>query len=54
MKTAPYYTITEEKPKQRDVYHDQTNCSDGRRILPENKRSGTGNRPKCDECISIG
>jgi hypothetical protein len=49
-KVPPYHTITEEKPEQRDVYHDHDDCPDGRRIKPENRRSGTAGRPRCDEC----
>jgi hypothetical protein len=53
-KCSPYHTTTEEKPEQRDVYHDHSDCPDGKRILPENRVSGTGNRPRCKECISLG
>ncbi len=55
-KVSPYHTITPEKdkPGHRDVYHDHDDCSDGRRILPQDKRSGTAGRPRCDECIGLG
>ena len=29
-KCSPYHTITEEKPEQRDVYHDHSDCPDGK------------------------
>jgi len=52
MKVNPFHTVTPEKehPGHRDVFHDQNNCPDGLRIKPENKRSGAGNRLKCDWC----
>lgn len=55
-KVNPYHTRTPEgqEPGHRDVYHDHNNCSDGRRILPQNRVSGTGGRPKCDECKTLG
>jgi hypothetical protein len=55
-KVDPYHTTTPEgdDPGHRDVYHDHDNCSDGKRILPQNKVSGTGGRPKCDECKGLG
>ena len=48
----PFHTVSPEKehPGHRDVFHDQNNCPDGLRIKPENKRSGAGNRLKCDWC----
>ncbi len=53
MKIAPYYSDTPED-RQRYVYHDHDDCPDGRRILPQNKRQGTGGRPRCDACIALG
>lgn len=53
-KVSPYHTITEEKPEQRDVYHDHSDCPDGKRIKPENRRTGTAGRPRCDECKRLG
>ena len=54
MKVNPYHTVTPEKdePGHRDVYHDLSECPDGRRILPANRRSGMGGRNKCDWCKS--
>lgn len=48
--TANYYSISRE---DREVYHDKSNCPDGERIKPENKRYGTDNRPKCQECPKV-
>lgn len=54
MKVNPFHTTTpEEGPGHRDVYHDNNECSDGKRIKPENRVSGTGGRPKCDECKGL-
>jgi hypothetical protein len=52
MKVAPYHTTTPEagQPGNRNVYHDHNECPDGERILPQHRRSGTANRPKCDWC----
>jgi hypothetical protein len=50
VKVAPYYSIS---PEDREVYHDKSNCPDGERIKPGNKRSGTGNRPYCKECPKV-
>lgn len=52
MKVNPYHTVTPEKdePGHRDVYHDLNDCPDGLRIKPENRRSGSVGRDKCDYC----
>jgi hypothetical protein len=36
-----------------DVHHDNTSCRPGNNIEPENRRAGTGNKPKCKECIDL-
>jgi hypothetical protein len=48
--TRPYYSIS---PEDRQVYHDKSNCPDGERILPQNRRDGTDNRPHCRECPKV-
>ena len=40
----------EYPPKQRNVYHDNSECKDGKRIKPEHRRDGTDGRPRCEEC----
>lgn len=52
MKIAAYHTVTPERdePVHRDVYHDLSDCPDGMRIKPANRRAGTEGRPKCDYC----
>jgi len=44
---APWYSI---KPNDPQVYHDNTECTEGNNIELENKRSGTDGRRKCLPC----
>lgn len=37
----------------RAVYHDNTDCPEGQRILRENRREGKGGRPRCDRCSEM-
>jgi hypothetical protein len=37
----------------RNVYHDETRCTEGNNIEPRNRAAGTGNRPKCHHCRAI-
>jgi hypothetical protein len=54
-KVAPDHTTsTEYPPTHRNVYHDHDDCPDGRRILPHDRVSGTGGKPRCDACIRLG
>lgn len=53
MKVNPFHTTSPESPPHRNVYHDNNQCSDGKRIKPEHRQSGTAGRPKCDECKSL-
>ena len=46
-KTSPWYSV---KRTDRQVYHDNTECTEGNNIEPENRREGTDGRPKCDHC----
>ena len=55
MKVDSYHTTTpEDDPPHRNVYHNQSERSDGKRIKRENKVPGTVGRPRCDECLGIG
>jgi hypothetical protein len=49
-KAAPYHTILQETPPERNVYHNYDDCPDGRRIKPEHYANGTAGRPRCDAC----
>jgi hypothetical protein len=54
-KVAPYHTNSIEYPlERRNVHHDHGDCKDGKRILPQHRVSGTGNKPRCKECIRLG
>ncbi len=53
-KIAPVHTNSPEyPPTHRNVYHDHDNCPYGKEIRPWHRASGTGNRPRCDECIKL-
>jgi hypothetical protein len=55
VKVPPYHTNSAEyPPKHREVYHDHSNCPDGRRIEPQHRESGMGGKPRCKECIKLG
>jgi hypothetical protein len=47
---SPYYSVSEE---EREVYHNKSNCPDGERIKPENRRDGDDGRPLCKECPKV-
>jgi hypothetical protein len=54
-KVAAYHTNSPEcPPVHREVYHDHDNCPDGKRIKPEHRESGTGQKPRCKACINMG
>lgn len=54
-KVAPYHTTSPEyPPSHRNVYHDHDDCKYGQHIKPQDRLVGTGNRPRCDECIKLG
>ncbi len=46
-KTAPFHSVKLNTP---NVYHNNTSCTEGNNIEPQNKRAGTGNRPLCTHC----
>jgi hypothetical protein len=51
MKVPAYHTSQPEMP---NVYHDHSDCEDGKRILPQHRVSGTGGRRRCDVCQAKG
>jgi hypothetical protein len=54
MKINAFHTKNlEEGAGHRNVYHDNSQCSDGKRIKSQNRDSGTDGRPKCDECKTL-
>ena len=54
-KVSSYHTNSMEyPPKHREVYHLHDDCQDGKRIKPEHRLSGTGNKKPCKECVRLG
>jgi hypothetical protein len=50
-----YHTDSKEyPPEHREVYHDHEDCKDGKKILPEHRKTGTGGKVRCKECIKLG
>jgi len=56
MSKVPAYNTDslEYPPEHRNVYHDHSDCKDGKKILPVHKKSGTGGKQRCKECIKLG
>jgi hypothetical protein len=50
MKVTPYHSNLMEDEKNKNVYHDHNDCSDGLRIKAEHRKEGTDGRRHCDEC----
>ena len=50
MKTSPWHS---KLSSDRAVHHDETRCTEGNNIEPNNRVSGTGGRPKCSRCRDI-
>ena len=49
-----YYTNSiEEPPKHRQVYHNNSECPDGKRIKPEHLSYGDDGKPLCDACKKL-
>jgi hypothetical protein len=44
MRTNPWHSI------KQHVHHNNTSCTTGNNIERENRRSGTGGKPLCQEC----
>ena len=55
MKVAPYNTNSPEYlPQHRNVFHDQDDCPDGKRIKREHREAGSGGKAHCKECTKLG
>jgi len=51
---AKYHTDSPEyPPKHREVYHDKTDCPDGKRIKAEHRKNGDGGKKHCLECDKV-
>jgi hypothetical protein len=49
-KVAPFHSVLET---DRQVYHDNDECTEGNNIEAENRRSGTDGRPRCENCKDL-
>jgi hypothetical protein len=53
-KCPPFHTDSEEyKPKHREVYHDDDECSEGEKIEKKHRKDGEGNRKRCEVCDDL-
>jgi hypothetical protein len=41
------------KPLARNVYHDNTLCTEGNNIERHYLKAGTAGRPKCEHCLRL-
>jgi hypothetical protein len=46
-KKSPWHSI------KQSVHHNDTACTEGNNIEPENKRDGTGGKPLCSHCARL-
>jgi hypothetical protein len=53
-KVSPYHTNSTEYPPHGNVHHDHDDCPDGKRIRPQNRLTGNGDKPRCNECVKRG
>lgn len=47
MRTNPWHSV------KAPVHHNETRCTTGNNIERENRRSGTGGKPLCQECARL-
>jgi hypothetical protein len=48
---AKYHTDSPEyPPKNREVHHNNEQCSEGKKIKPEHRKDGDGGKPLCKVC----
>jgi hypothetical protein len=51
MADAAYHTNSDEYgTKNREVYHNNNSCPEGKKIKPIHREPGSDNRPLCKEC----
>ncbi len=48
MTTSPWYSLL-----KKNVYHDNTLCTEGNNIEAKYRASGTGGLPKCHHCKAL-
>jgi hypothetical protein len=48
---AIYHTNSREYPEEvREVHHDHDDCYEGKKIKPQHRMAGTGNKRLCKVC----
>ncbi len=52
-KVAPFHTSVPEYGGERNVYHDNDACPDGKRIKREHRTPGQDGRPLCKVCKGL-
>lgn len=50
-KVAAFHSVRET---DRQVYHDNDQCTEGNNIETKYRRPGTDGRPKCKRCAELG
>jgi hypothetical protein len=50
---AQIYPFHSTVGSDRAVHHDNTGCEEARAVPRENRRDGTGGRPKCERCEEL-
>jgi len=49
-KVEPFHSTA---PNDPNVHHNNSDCTEGNNIEPENKASGTGGHPLCSHCARL-
>lgn len=49
-KVSPWHSVLET---DRQVYHDNTACTEGNNIEAKYRRPGTDGRPRCKRCSEL-
>lgn len=49
-KVAPFHSTLEQ---DRNVYHDNDECTEGNNIEDRNRAQGTDGRPRCNRCSEL-
>jgi hypothetical protein len=49
-KVPPFHSI---HLNHRNVYHDNSQCTEGNNIEAKYRASGTGGRPRCEHCSRL-
>lgn len=48
MRLSPWHSIL------RNVHHNRSECTEGNNIEPRYRQEGTGDKPLCSHCRSLG